>query len=904
MIKTTKRKAWLARVAFVLMIALVVQTIFPAFARASVEANPIGIMPLSLGYNRIVNIPIHPPIVVEVIEGIPPDEIIREIVVNSVSVSLTTNLPASINTHFEDNGIFIRQIPSDLHQGPIVFNAEGVGTMRAEWQADNSIRIDAQELSDYTWIRTHVSATGRVPLVNATITVAPRQGNQLTVGVIGQGTTVPSGVHVFTSNQQVSVSANPAAGSEFVAWRGPDSHLLDNPSSAHTFFPASATTRNLSITAEFRGGQLPTPTPGVTPTPTPGTPRTITVQNIPAGWSILVSNSTPAGVGRWTVNAGVSTTVQIVRTGTSAVNFQRWSADNVDLSNQATSPNITFTMPDQDVILIPTMQQGGIGPTPTPGPIVNYDRIVDIAIVRVPVGHSALQNGPLHPGQTAIITLLPATSNIGNITFNVPGIVPVVVGNTATFVVPDFGITERVTLTVAIDGPVATPPPAHIVELRQTPGGSVWSSHIGAVLPNPHVHIEATPFAGFIFVGWQVTGVTMAGWGSGLNQSTFRIETFIMPPSNVTIAARFEPDPNWNGGSGQQIPGGQLGPERILTLQGVTPAAAGRVEILIPPAPGNVVQQGAQTRRVRANANVTISAIANTGWEFVRWEIISQGALGNFPNLHDFTRSDLSFPMPNFDLILRPYFRTTTREFTLTVIGGTGPTTFAPGTNITVTATIPQGQRFVRWEAQGISLTGAIANQPNPTIAIPTGQTQNILLTAIFEAAPTPTPTPVPTPQPTPMPTPVPTPTPAQFSVSVDIVGGGSVTGIGMRSAGISTSVTAVPNFEHRFVRWEVLSGGITLASPTATTTSFVMPHQNVTLRAIFETDGPPPEVTVTMPPVPERPVPPSEQRPDETLNGVDLPDTSDPVSLTLIMGGLATLSSFFLFKTKKEDQE
>jgi hypothetical protein len=57
------------------------------------------------------------------------------------------------------------------------------------------------------------------------------------------------------------------------------------------------------------------------------------------------------------------------------------------------------------------------------------------------------------------------------------------------------------------------------------------------------------------------------------------------------------------------------------------------------------------------------------------------------------------------------------------------------------------------------------------------------------------------------------------------------------------------------------------------------------------------------MPPVTDRPLPPSEQTSQEIQNGMNLPDTSDRVSLALLLSVLAVVASFFMIK-KKENKE
>jgi len=842
----TKKRAWLARVTYVLMLALAVQIVSPLLASIPVEARIDG---RSLGYTRIVTIPITPPIEVEITEGNPPDEITRMISVHQVTVEITTNLPASINTQFTNNAIYVRHIPSDLHQGPIVFNAEGIGTMNAAWQSDNSIRITAQDLTNEVWIRNHVTSSGQTPRIIASLAVAPREGNVLTMGVIGNGTTSPTGSHIFSNNEQVSISALPNAGAEFIAWRGPDSHLLDNATSAHTFFPSTVTTRNLSVQAEFRGGTSGggTDPGGGSGQPQP-TPQTITVPNIPTGWTVLVSNSTPNGTNQWTVNSGVTTTVQLIRSGQSTETFQSWSSDNISLGAQATNQVISFTMPSQNVTLIPTMrQQGGSGAGGGGNqPDIDTTRRVYLASISNPSGHIVVHSGSHHPGETASITVTPMTARIRDITFNFVGVQPTITNNTATFVVPNISTAERSTLHFQVN--LYEPENQHDVNINQTQGGTVWSSHVGRVQQGTHINIDATPNRGYVFAGWRLTGATIPG--SGQNQR--RSETFVMPNNNVTISAIFERDPDWEDNQNNQQ--NQLGANRMLTIQAVTPANSGRAELPAPTANAGVQQQqGTQTRQIRANQDIVISAIPNNDFEFVRWVIVSPGTaqLAGFNTRYDLTQADLDFRMPDFNLTLRPEFRA-----------------------IEPITTQPQQPQQPPTQPQS-------PTQPQPPTQPPTQ--------------------------------PPPQPQQPQFNVMATTRGGvgGSVSGQGQRQAGTQVTLVATPPSGYRFVTWELVGGGTAINAPTNPSMTFTMPSQNVSFVAVFEpegggagTDQPQQpggnQSQVTMPSVQQQPLPPSQQTPTEIQNGLNLPDTSDPMTLTVGFSGLVLLSSFFLFKSKR----
>ncbi len=70
-------------------------------------------------------------------------------------------------------------------------------------------------------------------------------------------------------------------------------------------------------------------------------------------------------------------------------------------------------------------------------------------------------------------------------------------------------------------------------------------------------------------------------------------------------------------------------------------------------------------------------------------------------------------------------------------------------------------------------------------------------------------------------------------SVSADI--GGSVLGAGSYSPGATVTLMATADSQYKFVGWEVVSGSVTLSSMTEAPTSFIMPDENVEIKAKFE---------------------------------------------------------------------
>lgn len=53
--------------------------------------------------------------------------------------------------------------------------------------------------------------------------------------------------------------------------------------------------------------------------------------------------------------------------------------------------------------------------------------------------------------------------------------------------------------------------------------------------------------------------------------------------------------------------------------------------------------------------------------------------------------------------------------------------------------------------------------------------------------------------------------------------------------AGATVTITALSFMPSYFKQWEVVNGGITLANPVSTITTFIMPAENVTLKPAFE---------------------------------------------------------------------
>ena len=166
----------------------------------------------------------------------------------------------------------------------------------------------------------------------------------------------------------------------------------------------------------------------------------------------------------------------------------------------------------------------------------------------------------------------------------------------------------------------------------------------------------------------------------------------------------------------------------------------------------------------------------------------------------------------------------TPSTYTVTVSNdgnGTGaatPSTAAAGTTIILTAMPKEGYHFKEWQVEspaGLVITNNKFTMPDTNVAIK----------AIFEEdAP---------------------PAPTEFTITVKTDGNGTASASHAKAVvGTEITLTAKPNKGYHFKEWEVISGGVTIKN-----NKFIMPDNNVEVKAIFEEDTPPAptEHTVTV---------------------------------------------------------
>ena len=154
------------------------------------------------------------------------------------------------------------------------------------------------------------------------------------------------------------------------------------------------------------------------------------------------------------------------------------------------------------------------------------------------------------------------------------------------------------------------------------------------------------------------------------------------------------------------------------------------------------------------------------------------------------------------------------------------------GTVITVSATPNDGYIFANWEvvSGGVSLTDATSASTTFTLG-----TEDVEVKANFEELP-----------------------PNEYSVTVNADANGSTSAsVNSGIEGTEVTITATANDGYKFAGWQVVSGGVTLADASATTTTFNIIKENIVIKATFE------EIIKEPQPGSSEPAEPSAQEPD-----------------------------------------
>ena len=220
---------------------------------------------------------------------------------------------------------------------------------------------------------------------------------------------------------------------------------------------------------------------------------------------------------------------------------------------------------------------------------------------------------------------------------------------------------------------------------------------------------------------------------------------------------------------------------------------------------------------VKAGANYILPECGFTApadQEFQAWEIGgTEYKVGDFYTV----RGDTEIKALWENSVITP----TTYTVTVSNDGkGTGtatPSTAAAGTMISLTATPNEGYHFKEWQviSGGVTIKDDKFLMPN----------DNVEVKAIFEKdAP---------------------PAPTEYTITVTSGDNGTASASHAKAVvGTEIRLTATPNTGYHLKEWQVISGGVTIKDD-----KFLMPNDNVEVKAIFEKDAPPAptEYTITV---------------------------------------------------------
>ena len=208
---------------------------------------------------------------------------------------------------------------------------------------------------------------------------------------------------------------------------------------------------------------------------------------------------------------------------------------------------------------------------------------------------------------------------------------------------------------------------------------------------------------------------------------------------------------------------------------------------------------------------VSITADEITGAEFGRWEITGLDTSGLV-----LTNAELTFTMPASDVTATALYSYI--DYKATVVGGTAqvdadaePTSEVLATYecpVSIFATAPTGQRFVRWT----SADGVVFEDETSAETTFTMPDKDVTVTAVFE----------------------------YINYTVSVTGGtaytdGEPAGSITAEYGDFINIVAEVPTGKRFVKWTSDSADVVFDSETSETTSFEMPDKDVTVTAVFE---------------------------------------------------------------------
>ena len=296
-------------------------------------------------------------------------------------------------------------------------------------------------------------------------------------------------------------------------------------------------------------------------------------------------------------------------------------------------------------------------------------------------------------------------------------------------------------------------------------------------VPGASVELYASPNSGFAFERWEVLSGSAA-----ISDANAQSATFTMPNNDVTIRAVFR----------QNTPTGQNVAVIVNNTSWGTASAN-----------PSMAAQG---------ATVNLTANANQGYAFERWEVTHGNAA-----INNINSPNASFTMTDHNVTVRAVFRQAGANIQPIIVNVNNPSwgtasanqsTANQGDTVILTANAAQGYAFDSWEVISGYITISNINSPNASFLM---LEHNVSIRAIFIETRW---------------------IDRTITISSNNPSWGSASTVSTAVQGELVSLTATANPGYEFVSWE--TEGFVLSDNTRQLASFTMPNNDVIIRAIF----------------------------------------------------------------------
>jgi len=485
-------------------------------------------------------------------------------------------------------------------------------------------------------------------------------------------------------------------------------------------------------------------------------------------------------------------------TAPSGKKFKEWNTKD-DGTGTAYAIGATVTMPAADLIL--------------------YAIWEDINTYTVTV-NSGTGSGSYKAGDIVNITANAAPAGQEFDKWTVTGVVLFTPGNASTsFTMPANAVTVTATYK-----PLS---PATYSITVQNDGKGTANASSASAMAGTEITLTATPNSGYKFKEWQVVsgGITISS------------NKFTMPANAVTVKAVFEAIPTYTVTVTNGTGGGNYAENAVVTIIANTPSAdkmfdkwtttdgvtftnensatttftmlSKAVTVTatykdLPAGSFSVTVNGGTTDKSAAAEGETISITAGAapeGKTFDKWTTIDGVTFA------DASKATTTFTMPAKNVtVTATYKDLPTGSYSITVQNGTAnKSSAASGETITITANVPvAGKMFDRWTSDD-GMTFKDETAQSTTFTMPA---KNVIVTAVYKDL-----------------------IPGTFSITVQNDGNGMANAsVNSAAADTEITLTTIPNSGYQFKEWQSIDGGVTIAD-----NKFIMPANNVTIKAVFE---------------------------------------------------------------------